>query len=629
LNLIYERLGFPFCIIAGFDQKTSESDIISFVQNGKPLKTIPTEWEQIISKEISISDKTDNLLIIVDNILNDYPGYEFLSEFDISSSMSIDILDKNNCKIGLLVIFDSKPIVQKPLYKKLFKILGDWIGKELHRFKYESALEETNFMHDAVLNGTTYAIFAVNHNFEIILINNNTLPVFNLKEKKKLMETRLIKGNERYTLAEIVTDFSQSNKETDYFLLENGNNDFKELKISFTRIQLAGKNRLSYVIFVDDITDRTLSEKKLIASEQLFRSIAENFPKGTIDVLDKSFNYIYSDGEEYRQTGVDPRKLIGTHHLDIYSGENYKITKHHLDKILKGETVSYEISTGNQKFLKSGVPLTNNLGEIDRVLLVKQNITEANKLESEREKLIKDLKSHNEELLRFAYIVSHNLRAPIVNISLLLDLFNENQPDDPENKEVIENLKISTNLLDTTLQDLIEVVSIKKQKIPKVDLIDFKLLLNNVEKSLYNQLKESGITIHKDFSRLEEMNYVYAHMENFFLNFMTNSVKYKHPDRAPEVWVSTYQEKNYCVIRFEDNGIGLDLERYGDRLFGLYQRFHNHVEGKGLGLYLVREQIRVNDGKIEVESTVGKGTLFKIYLRNLIPTNNKRMPEPN
>nr|WP_280867514.1 ATP-binding protein [Lunatimonas salinarum] len=114
------------------------------------------------------------------------------------------------------------------------------------------------------------------------------------------------------------------------------------------------------------------------------------------------------------------------------------------------------------------------------------------------------------------------------------------------------------------------------------------------------------------------MNYVYAHLENFFMNFLTNSVKYKHPDRTPEVWIKTYKSKEYCVIEFRDNGIGLDLERYGDRLFGLYQRFHNHVEGKGMGLYLVREQIRSNDGKIEISSKVGEGLAFTLYLRNLI-----------
>lgn len=360
------------------------------------------------------------------------------------------------------------------------------------------------------------------------------------------------------------------------------------------------------------------SQKNLFETRQLFQRIAENFPRGTIDVLDTSFNYIYTEGTEYQLLGIEPSSLIGTCHLDMCEGLNRVVTKKNLTAVLQGDMVTYEMTFRKNHYLKNAVPLRNERDEIDHILLVQQNITNSKKLEAEREILIKDLKSHNEELLRFAYIVSHNLRAPIVNISLLLDLYNEENPADKENEEVIENLKVSTTLLNATLQDLIEVVSIKKQKIPKVELINFHLLLNNIEKSLFNQLKESGIKIHKDFSELLEMNYVYAHLENFFMNFLTNSVKYRHPDRPPEVWIKTRMTENYCVIHFRDNGIGLDLSRYGDRLFGLYQRFHNHVEGKGMGLYLVREQIRANDGKIEIESEVGKGLEFTIYLRNLI-----------
>ncbi|WP_158860854.1 sensor histidine kinase [Lunatibacter salilacus] len=355
-----------------------------------------------------------------------------------------------------------------------------------------------------------------------------------------------------------------------------------------------------------------------LESGQLYQSIAKNFPRGTIDVLDTSLRYIYTEGTEYRLLDLEPAELVGTSHLDLYDAKYRAVSQRNLEQVLEGQMVTYEVQYRKQFYLKSGVPLRNEKGKIDRILLVQQNITGSKKLEAEREILIKDLKSHNEELLRFAYIVSHNLRAPIVNISLLLDLFNETNPADPENEEVIENLKISTNLLHATLQDLIEVVSIKKQKIPKVEVVNFNLLLNNVEKSLFNQLKESGIKIHKDFSSLNEMNYIYAHLENFFMNFLTNSVKYRHPDRTPEVWISTYKLEEYRIIEYKDNGIGLDLKRYGDRLFGLYQRFHNHVEGKGLGLYLVREQIRANDGKIETESSVGDGLLFRIYLRNLI-----------
>ena len=621
-HLIFRKLGFCYCIIGNLNSNNNEMEILSICGLGEKLNDKDKKWQNFLNEILLPLDPNNNFLLVNHN--ETFETTSLLSELSLCSLLRLSLFDTEMNKIGVLCLLHDQPLKNKAYYDELFNILRDWISKELHRFRFENVLQETNFMHDAILNGTAYAIFAVNHQFELILINNKTLPVFNVKSKEELMNTKLIKGNVQATLLEVISDFLKTNSKTAYYHLPISKDNYKELKISFTKIQYGNDNKESYVLFVDDITDRTLSEKKLIESEQLFRSIAENFPHGSVDVLDKSFNYLFTDGEEYQLSGTDPKSLIGTNLLSKLTGENLQITRLSLKKVLKGQRVSYETESNQKKFLQSGVPLMNNSKEVDRILLVKQNISEAKKLESDKEKLIKDLKSHNEELLRFAYIVSHNLRAPIVNIALLIDLYNEDNPADPGNKEVWENLKISTNLLDTTLQDLIEVVSIKKQKIPKVEQIDFKLLLNNVEKSLFNQLKESGIKIIKDFSKLDEINYVYAHLESFFMNFMTNSVKYKHPDRSPVVKINTYKEKNYCVIRFEDNGIGLDLSRYGDRIFGLYQRFHNHVEGKGLGLYLIREQIRAHDGKIEIESEVGKGTVFKVYLRNLIihPSQN-------
>ncbi|RPA67661.1 PAS domain-containing protein [Cyclobacteriaceae bacterium YHN15] len=364
-------------------------------------------------------------------------------------------------------------------------------------------------------------------------------------------------------------------------------------------------------------------EKRLLSSELLFRSIAENFPKGTVEVLNKKLMYVYADGKEFQLMGINPKVLIGTPHLSKYESYISKEVRKYLDRVLQGESVMFEVIIGDQYYLKSGVPLVNNQGEIDRILLVTQNITETKQAEEEREQLIRDLKSQNEELQRFAYITSHNLRAPIVNISSLLELYDEGNPSNPENREVIDNLKVSTTILNSTLEDLIEVVSIKKNKIPKVELIDFKQLTLNVERSLSKQIIDSKAEIHKNFSDAPSINYIYSHLENFLINLMTNAIKYKHPDRNPVILIKTSIEDNYTVLTFEDNGIGIDLERYGDRLFGLYQRFHSHVEGKGLGLYLVREQIRAHDGNLKVDSVVGKGTTFHIYLRNLKSSSNK------
>ncbi len=370
-------------------------------------------------------------------------------------------------------------------------------------------------------------------------------------------------------------------------------------------------------------------ENRLLKSEQLFRSIAENFPKGTIEVLDNRLIYIYTDGTEYRSRGIDPSKFIGTPHLSKYESYVSNEVRQYFDKVLHGESVMFEVVIDDQYYIKSGVPLINNFGEIDRVLMVTQNITETKLAEEEREKLIRELKSQNEELQRFAYIISHNLRAPIVNISSLLELYDTDFPGNKENVEIMENLSLATTILNSTLQDLIEVVSIKNNKLPKVDLVEFQNLVNNIERSLFKQVKETNATIFTDFQEVPNIHYIYSHLENFLTNLTTNALKYKHPDRDPIIHIRTYIENDFTVIEFEDNGMGIDLERYGDRLFGLYQRFHSHVDGKGLGLYLVREQIRAHEGNLKVKSEVGQGTKFYIYLKNLKQVHQDLVDEKN
>ncbi|MBS9523507.1 PAS domain S-box protein [Litoribacter alkaliphilus] len=613
-ELLTQRLGIRYCMIGEFLPKSGDIRTLAVAKAGQLLPNFNYPLEHTPCST-AIYHAEHHPVIIRDGVADEYYKDKMLADLKIVSYGAISILDAEDNKIGILTFMDDKPMENEENISKILKILGDRIGVEMQRVKYEQELVTTNHLQQAILNGADYAIFSVDNHFNINLINAKTLEIFNIDNKDQLLDIRLIDKNKLIRLKSLIAKASRSKNYSSYFHLPIPEGEHRELKISV--VTLGDDRDSNYVIFADDITERTSAEKKLIESEQLYRSIAENFPKGTVDVLDKDLRYIYTEGKEYQHLGMNPKELIGSFHLLKYEAEVAVEAKTHLDAVLHGETVMYEITYGGQYYLKSGVPLTNADGEIDRILLVTQNITESKKSEKEREKLIKDLKSHNEELQRFAYIVSHNLRAPIVNISALLNLYDEEDPADPENKEVIENLKISTELLSATLMDLIEVVSIKKQKVPKVEHLSFQHVINNVERSLYQQIVESGVKITTDFKEAPDINYVYSHLENFFLNFLTNAIKYKHPERPPALHVESYKMGEFHVIAFSDNGIGLDLERYGDRLFGLYQRFHSHVDGKGLGLYLVREQIRAFDGDLTVESELGKGTTFKVFLKSM------------
>jgi len=626
-ELLTQRFNMKYCYIGQIGTDKMSVDILALAKEGKTNVPFTYTLQDSPCSEMLL-DKESNYKLIANNVSKAYPKDPIINKLGIQSYAGISLLDASHKKVGVLAFLDEKPMENLANFVKILKILGDRIGAELQRQKYEQELLRTNKLQETILNGSDYAIFSIDEEMRVNLINHKTLEFFNISDKDNLLDVKLVSSGQTNSLKELILKSSDQKNKADYFLLPMKNGEDRELKLSFISITESQSDNLTYVVFADDITDRTAAEKKLQESEQLYRSIAENFPKGTVDVLDKNLRYIYTEGKEYEVIGLNPKDLIGSFHLLKYEAEVAQEAKTHLADVLNGKTVMYEVTYGGQYYLKSGVPLYNAAGKINRILLVTQNITDSKKSEKEREKLIKDLKSHNEELQRFAYIVSHNLRAPIVNISALLNLYNDQDPADVENEEVIEHLKISTELLSSTLMDLIEVVSIRKQKLPKVESLSFQHVLHNVERSLHQQITESKAMITTDFEEVGEINYVYSHLENFFLNFLTNAIKYKHPDRNPFIHISAYKMGEYHVVSFSDNGIGLDLERYGDRLFGLYQRFHSHVDGKGLGLYLVREQIRAYDGDLTVESTVGEGTTFKAYLKNMRYSPSPEVSEP-
>ncbi|OCC28252.1 Histidine kinase [Leptospira interrogans serovar Canicola] len=101
-------------------------------------------------------------------------------------------------------------------------------------------------------------------------------------------------------------------------------------------------------------------------------------------------------------------------------------------------------------------------------------------------------------------------------------------------------------------------------------------------------------------------------MESILLNFLTNAVKYRHPDRVPEITLNAERQENRLILSIKDNGLGIDMKKYGDKLFGMYKTFHNNKDAKGIGLFITKNQVEAMGGKIEVESRLNNGTTFRI-----------------
>jgi signal transduction histidine kinase len=229
-----------------------------------------------------------------------------------------------------------------------------------------------------------------------------------------------------------------------------------------------------------------------------------------------------------------------------------------------------------------------------------------------------ELMLSNAELEKFAYVASHNLRAPVVNIVSLLSLYNRENPASEDNTYIIEKLDSTTKNLHNTLKDLIQVVSSKSVGIDTQDL-DIEKVFNEVKESISESITSTETTIYTHFE-VKEIYYSHKVLNSILINLLTNAIKYRRHDIPAIVEVST-RPKNDCIeLRVSDNGMGINLKKHGDKLFGLFQRFNSNIEGSGIGLHIVKKQIETLGGEIKVESTVNVGTTFYIYIKSLPKT---------
>jgi PAS domain S-box-containing protein len=224
-----------------------------------------------------------------------------------------------------------------------------------------------------------------------------------------------------------------------------------------------------------------------------------------------------------------------------------------------------------------------------------------------------ELKKSNTDLDSFVYITSHDLKLPLINMEALLSILKEEMKDQNEEvNEVVDKFERSVTLMKHTLNDISEVAKIHKNLPQEVEDIFFEDILKEVTGSIEDVIIQRKAKIISDFSACPAIKYSRINMKSILYNFLTNGIKYRSPERDPVIKICTQKQEGHTVLSVEDNGLGLDLEKYREKLFGMFKRFHSHVEGSGIGLYIVKRMVENNGGKIEVESELGKGTIFKV-----------------
>jgi ligand-binding sensor domain-containing protein/signal transduction histidine kinase len=234
-------------------------------------------------------------------------------------------------------------------------------------------------------------------------------------------------------------------------------------------------------------------------------------------------------------------------------------------------------------------------------------------------KRTKDLLDHNHQLEQFAFISAHNLRSPVARILGLGEILGL-ASSDQEKEMILEKLVHTTRELDNVVRDLNKILDIRHNHTSVITEIELTQEMALVRTTLQREIDYTGAQIIEDFSRVATVHSVKPYVDSILMNLVSNAIKYRNPERTPLITVSAEPCGEFVRITVSDNGLGIDLPKYEDKLFKLYGRFHSHVEGKGIGLYLVKTQVAALGGSIEAIANADCGMTFLVSLPIKIST---------
>ncbi len=373
---------------------------------------------------------------------------------------------------------------------------------------------------------------------------------------------------------------------------------------------------------IQDITKQKEEEQRLKLLETVITQskdsiiITEPDPKN-----DAALKIIYTNPAFSFMSGFNSEEVIGKTtdiFRDLYADKqeyNKLTTALKKEQECLIETITYKKNKEKYWIRYSMIPIYNSEKTLSHWISIQRDVSEEKKHEKEKEQLIRELTQNNKDLKQFSYITSHNLRAPLSNLIGLLNLIEEMPIENQELTEILNGFSKSTHLLNDTINDLVKVIIIKDNTSIQKEEIPLREVFENILSQLNFQIELYKPIIKLDFEKASTINVNKAYIESILLNLLTNSIKYKSEHRELKIDVSTKEVDNTVVLLFKDNGIGIDLVRNKTKVFGLYQRFHNYPDSKGLGLYLVKSQVETMGGTIEIESEVNKGTTFTLIFK--------------
>jgi PAS domain S-box-containing protein len=343
-------------------------------------------------------------------------------------------------------------------------------------------------------------------------------------------------------------------------------------------------------------------------SEGMFKELVEN--SGDIVIVtdgDYSIRYITSSVKSVFD--LDPVSLLGRNIFDYISPERKEQWKHCMkgQKQVNGEE-AIRLRDGELAYFDVSVSNLLNEHPVQGLVLKLHDVTQKKQREEE-------LVRSNKQLDQIILKTTHDLKAPLMSAIGLVNLAENASAEEQMN--YLKLIRKSLFNLDSLIEEMNDFFRNDKMAVQR-DKINAAKLLEGEISNLKNLLDENGINVASNVQAEEDFYSDTVRLKTIITNILSNAIKYYDPQKIrPFVNISIIINKDICVLKMEDNGIGIAPE-YQGKIFDLFFRATDQSQGTGLGLFIVKDTIEKLKGKIEVNSEVGRGTLFTVSIPNQI-----------
>ena len=511
-------------------------------------------------------------------------------------------------------LFEDSPI---PLWEKDFSEVKNYL-QELNLINKAPEIVSNYFnKHPKVLVKCISLV-------KIIAVNNSCLKLYQVETKEQIAANypKLINCDFAKAFVEIVVAITQGQKQVFIdSIVQNSKGENIDVNLRWNTIRGYEKSLERIIVSTEDITERIASEKIILDTKQRVESLINTIDGIVWECDAKSFSFNFISRKVETILGYTPEEWLAepTFWQDHIYSEDLERVRNYC-KLKTEQNLNHDFEYRMVAKDRSIVwlrDIVNVVIENDKAVSLRGimiDITKTKEAEKELNTSFTMVTEQNKRLLNFSYIVSHNLRSHTSNIASIVSLI-ESSTSEEEREQMMQSFKTVSCSLNETMVHLNEVINIRNN----IGLVSESLNLGNYITTVKNVLSEqitiNKVTISTDIPEDTFINYNPAYLESILYNIISNSIRYRHPSRKPCINISLAVDNGRKVLQISDNGIGIDLVRNADKIFGMYKTFTNNSDSKGIGLFITKNQIDAMGGNITVESEPNVGTTFKIYIQ--------------